>query len=85
MTTQTAKGALRSKGFLGALATVVGVLLLPTVPGVAYDPDTQNVIVHVPTVVTSLSGLAVAVGVPGGGILAGLGRLVASRPIRGLW
>lgn len=79
------KGALRSKGFLGAVATIAGVLLVPTVPGLDYNPDTQQVIVDLPTVLGSAAGIAVTTLVPGGGILAGIGRMLAKGPIRGLW
>lgn len=79
MNTQT-KGALRSKAFWGALITVVSMLgVLPF--GLTFDPETGNATINVYDVFAAMSG----VGVFGGAVLGWIGRLTATKTIRGLW
>lgn len=74
------KGALRSKAVWGAIMTLVGALgLLPF--GITFDAQTGDVTFNVYTVIGGLASIAI----PGGGLFAGFGRLVAKGPIRGLW
>lgn len=75
------KGALRSKRVWGSVMVLAGAFGMPFVPGVDFDPDTLKVTIDLadvaPAVLTAL--------IPGGGILAGVGGLVAKKAIKGLW
>lgn len=74
------KGVLRSKAVWGAIFTLVSAFgLLPL--GMQFDSNTGDLTVNVYNLVTALG----VVGVPAGGILALLGRLVAKGPIKGLF
>lgn len=74
------KGALRSKGVIGGLLVIISSLgVLPF--GVDFNIQTGDVTLNVYDIVTAVGVAAI----PGGGLLAWLGRLGARRVIKGLW
>lgn len=75
------KGALRSKTIIGALLTIVGSGGLGIVGGLSFDPATGNVTINLYDAINL--GLTAAVGI--GGPLAWIGRLGATRIIKGLF
>ena len=82
------KGALRSKAVWGAIATLAGTFIPLGANALGYDlggfqfnPDTGVVSFNA----YSIGGALFSTLVPGGGLLAGFGRLVGKRAIRGLW
>lgn len=80
MNTANTKGALRSKAVWGAIFTLVGSFgLLPL--GMQFDPETGNLTLNI----YNVAGAIGAIAVPGGGLLALVGRIVGKKFIRGLW
>ncbi len=74
------KGALRSKAVWGAILTLVSAFgLLPF--GIHFDPDTGVASINVYDVMNAVAVAAI----PGGGLLAFIGRLGAKSVIKGLW
>lgn len=75
------KGALRSKTILGAILTLIGSGGLGIVGGLSFDPATGDVTINL----YNLLDITLAALVPAGGILAWVGRIGATRLVRGLF
>lgn len=73
-----AKPQYKSLTIIGAVLTIVSSLGLF---GLSYNPATYTISIDLRDVFDA----ALAAAIPGGGVIAWWGRLIAKRPVAGLW